>query len=69
MKKTHLPEGVEILRQLSPEFEEILSPQALDFISNLQRVFGKRRNELLQKRIERQLEIDEGKMLDFLPET
>jgi len=53
MKNTHLPEGVEILRQLSPEFEEILSPQALDFIANLKRAFGKRRNELLQKRNER----------------
>jgi len=69
MKDIHLPEGVEILGQLSPEFEEILTPQALDFIASLQRAFGKRRNELLQKRKELQLEIDEGKTLDFLPET
>jgi malate synthase len=69
MKNTHLPEGVKILQKLSPEFEEILSPQATGFIANLQRAFGTRRNEILQKRNERQLEIDEGKMLDFLPET
>ena len=69
MKNKHLPEGVKILGKLSPEFEEILSPQALDFIINLQRAFSERRNELLQKRNERQLDIDEGKTLDFLAET
>ena len=69
MKDIHLPKGVEILGKLSPEFEEILTPQALDFIANLQRAFGSRRKELLQKRKEIQLEIDEGKTLDFLPET
>jgi malate synthase len=69
MKETHLPEGVEIFQQLSPEFEEILSPQALSFIAYLQRAFRTRRNEILHKRKERQLEIDEGKALDFLPET
>jgi len=69
MKDIHLPEGVEILRELTPEFAEILTPQALDFIANLQRAFGSRRNELLQKRKELQFEIDEGKILDFLSET
>ncbi len=69
MKDIHLPEGVEILRELSPEFVEILTPQALDFIASLQRAFGSRRNELLQKRKERQTEIDNGEKLDFLPET
>ncbi len=69
MKDINLPEGVEILRELTPEFAEILTPQALDFIASLQRAFGKRRNELLQKRKELQLEIDNGKELDFLSET
>lgn len=69
MKDIHLPKGVEILGQLSPEFAEILTPQALGFIANLQSVFATRRNEILQKRKERQLEIDEGKRLNFLPET
>ncbi len=69
MKDIQLPEGVEILGQLSPEFAEILTSQALDFIAILQRAFGSRRNKLLQKRKELQLEIDEGKKLDFLPET
>ena len=69
MKDIHPPEGVEILQQLSPEFEEILTLPALNFIAHLQRIFGKRRNGLLQKRKERQFEIDDGKRLDFLPET
>ncbi len=69
MKDIHLPKGVEILGKLSPEFEEILTPQALDFIANLQRAFGSRGNELLKKRKELQFEIDEGKILDFLSET
>jgi len=69
MKDIHLPKGVEILRELSPEFAEILTLQALNFIASLQRAFGSRRNELLQKRKELQIEIDEGKTLNFLPET
>jgi len=69
MKNTHLAEGVDILGKLSPEFEEILTLPALNFIAQLQRTFGNSRNELLQKRNERQIEIDGGKALDFLPET
>jgi len=69
MKDIHRPDGVEILGQLSPEFAEILTPRALGFIANLQRVFGRRRNEILLKRKELQLEIDKGKKLDFLTET
>ena len=40
MKDINLPEGVEILQELTPEFEEILTPEALGFITNLQRAFG-----------------------------
>jgi malate synthase len=69
MKENYLSKGVEILQGISPEFEGILTPQALDFIANLHRTFRKRRNELLLKRKERQIEIDNGKKLDFLPET
>jgi len=69
MKDIHRPDGVEILGQLSPEFAEILTHRALGFIANLQRVFGRRRNEILLKRKELQLEIDKGKKLDFLTET
>jgi len=39
------------------------------FVATLVRAFTGRRAELLQKRIQRQAEIDAGKMPDFLPET
>ena len=51
------------------QFEEVLSRDALSFIAKLQRAFNSRRKALLQNRVERQAEIDAGKMPDFLPET
>lgn len=62
-------EGIEILATLTPEFREILIPDALRFIAKLQRAFGSRRRQLLDARVERQLRIDAGEMPDFLPET
>ncbi len=52
-----------------PEFERILTPEALDFVAALEERFGARRQELLQKRIARQARLDAGEMPDFLPET
>jgi malate synthase len=63
------PEGVQILGNVTPEFVEILTSEALEFVVKLQRNFNKTRLELLQKRVERQKEIDAGKLPDFLPET
>lgn len=60
---------LEIAADMTPEFKEILTPDALTFVANLERAFGQRRRELLQKRDERQAEIDAGQMPDFLPET
>ncbi len=54
---------------VTPEFAEILTPQALEFVARLQREFGPRREELLQKRVERQAKLDAGFLPDFLPET
>src|SRR5438045_9005628 len=39
------------------------------FVATLVRTFSGRREELLQRRVQRQAEIDAGKMPDFLPET
>src|SRR6202165_111744 len=61
--------GIEITGEITPEFAEILTPEALNFVAMLVRAFGGRREELLQKRARRQVEIDAGKMPDFLPET
>jgi malate synthase len=65
----NLPHGVEIRGTVSDEFGEILTPAALEFVAKLVRHAGKRREELLQRRIERQREIDAGKNPDFLAET
>ena len=61
--------GLQVLPSLSSEFEEVLSPEALGFVAKLVRAFAATREALLKKRIERQREIDSGKMPDFLPET
>jgi malate synthase len=63
------PVGVEILGPVSVEYAKILTPEAVEFVAKLERAFSARRLELLQKRAERQVEIDAGKMPDFLPET
>ena len=60
---------LEITADVFPAFGEILTPEALAFVAKLERAFGQRRRELLQKRDERQAEIDAGQMPDFLSET
>ncbi|GAA1705633.1 malate synthase A [Nonomuraea bangladeshensis] len=50
-------------------FDEILTPQALDFVAALHREFDSRRLELLEARQARQAELSAGGTLDFLPET
>ncbi len=62
-------ESIQITGAVTPEFAEILTPEALNFVATLSRAFASRREELLQRRVQRQAEIDSGKMPDFLPET
>jgi malate synthase len=62
-------EGLEIVGPMTPRYAEILSPDACRFLSQLFQRFGPRREELLARRMQRQREIDAGKMPDFLPET
>jgi malate synthase len=50
-------------------FDEILSPNALEFVSELHAEFEDRRQELLEARAQRRARLAEGEMLDFLPET
>src|SRR6184192_2363968 len=63
------PAGVQLRGELAPAFPEIVSPEALAFVAKLQRTFGNRREECLQRRQERQVALDRGEALDFLPET
>jgi malate synthase len=65
----NLPYGIKIAAPVTPEFAEILSSDALEFLANLQRKFGARRKELLAARVARQAKLDAGEKPDFLPET
>ena len=51
------------------EIERVLSPDALDFVADLQRRFGAQRRRILDERIERQARIDAGEPLDFRWDT
>jgi malate synthase len=61
--------GLEIRGPLSPAHTAILTPEALDFVAGLVRDFAPRRDELLERRRERQRRFDAGERPDFLPET
>lgn len=61
--------GLELKAELLPGFEEILTPEALEFVVKLQRNFNKTRLNLLAARVEKQKQIDAGNLPDFLPET
>src|SRR5947208_10032785 len=63
------PPGVQLRGELAPAFLEIVSPEALAFVAKLQRAFGNRREECLQRRQDRQAALDRGEALNFLPET
>lgn len=62
-------EGVRILGAMKPGYERVLTPEAIEFVAELERKFGERRLELLAKRAERQKRFDAGELPDFLPET
>src|SRR6476469_3395418 len=47
----------------------VLTDDALAFVADLQRRFGQVRIDLLQRRQERQAELENGVTLDFLPGT
>ena len=64
-----LPAGVELAAPVSPATSKILLAEAAELIAALHRNFNERRRELLQKRCQRQTELDKGKLPDFLPET
>jgi malate synthase len=59
------PAGVAITGEITPEVQEVLTPDALAFIADLQKRFDPIRRQLLQTRAERQIAINEGKTLSF----
>jgi malate synthase len=62
-------QGVEVRGPVEGRHEEILTPDALGLIASLHREFDGRRRELLERRVERQRELDGGATLDFLDDT
>jgi malate synthase len=60
---------LELKGQMEEGFEEILTPDALEFVGELQHRFGSRREELLEARARRRERLRAGEMLGFLPET
>ena len=61
--------GVEVRGSLNAAYREILTPEALAFVADLQRLFNDRRLALLEERQNRQIALDGGDLPDFLPET
>ena len=59
------PSGVEITTPPPPGAENILSADAIAFVADLQRRFGRERVALLQAREDRQKELDAGVLPDF----
>ncbi|MGX1743276.1 malate synthase A [Bosea sp. NPDC055353] len=64
-----LPAGVVVKGALQPDFEQILSTEALGFVADLHRRFNETRKRLLALRAERQKRFDAGETPDFLAET
>ncbi|HEX7190228.1 MAG TPA: malate synthase A [Thermoanaerobaculia bacterium] len=62
-------EGIDIRGAQEPHLDEVLTPEAANFVAMLEREFGARRRELLAKREERKKRLDAGELPDFLPET
>lgn len=60
---------VKVLGPLNDQTRKILSKDAATFLALLHRTFNATRKSLLQRRAIRQLELDKGGQLDFLPET
>jgi len=61
--------GVKIAAPVSEAHAQILTPEAIDFIVDLQRNFNERRKTLLGDRQERQRKLDAGEKPNFLLET
>ena len=61
-----MPTGV-VVTSDAPHLEEVLTPEALDFVAQLHRSFNPERERLLADRVRRQARLDAGETPDFLP--
>ncbi len=62
-------DGVRIDAPMKDRYDEVLTPEALEFLAGLHRAFDARRLELLELRGQRYAELAAGGTLDFLAET
>ncbi len=60
---------IDVRAEVRPEWDEILSDDALGFVAALHKEFNPRRLELLAAREARKARLDGGELPDFLPET
>lgn len=63
------PAGVTLRYPMGPRHEEILTPEALEFLAALHRRFEPRRSQILHARVNRQARYDAGELPDFARET
>ena len=61
--------GLTFTHELLPQWREIYTPEACNFVALLCDRFGPRLQHLLQERIQRQARIDAGELPRFQPET
>ena len=61
-----LPTGVVVTAD-APHLEDVLTPEALDFVAQLHRSFNPERERLLADRARRQARLDAGETPDFMP--
>ncbi|MBM7620733.1 malate synthase [Bacillus tianshenii] len=61
--------GIEVTGEWKKGYETVLTQEALIFIAKLHATFNTRRKELLQERIQKQNQLDQGAKLDFLEST
>ncbi|MES9852892.1 MAG: malate synthase A [Candidatus Thiodiazotropha sp. L084R] len=65
----HQSQEIRITGNMEPEYQEILTPEALHFIAELERLFGDTRRELMKQRGLRQQRLNAGVLPDFLEGT
>ncbi|MGH2882749.1 MAG: malate synthase A, partial [Solirubrobacteraceae bacterium] len=61
--------NIELHGAMHAGFDEVITPDALEFVAELQHRFGPRREELLEARGRRRARLADGALLDFLPDT
>jgi len=69
MSPLSLPTAIEFHATIADRYAPILTPEAIDFLTTLQREFNPRRKQLLSARITRQAALDAGTLPNFFPET